>query len=132
MLFRSHGGPLTQYGNKFFDEAQMQAAAGYAVVMSNPRGSSGREESWGQWILGPKHPIRPGTGWGSVDVEDVLAALDTGAQAGLVMIRWGRDNDGVGPIVELTLVFEGVSVYRIVTPDIMAKPACIFAMPLAD
>ena len=76
VLLNVHGGPFTQYGNKFFDEAQMQAAAGYAVVMSNPRGSSGREESWGQWILGPKHPIRPGTGWGSVDVEDVLAALD--------------------------------------------------------
>ena len=76
VLLNVHGGPLTQYGNKFFDEAQMQAAAGYAVVMSNPRGSSGREEAWGQAILGPKHPIRPGTGWGSVDVDDVLAALD--------------------------------------------------------
>jgi dipeptidyl aminopeptidase/acylaminoacyl peptidase len=76
VLLNVHGGPLTQYGNKFFDEAQMQAAAGYMVVLSNPRGSSGREESWGQAILGPKHPIRPGSGWGSVDVEDVLAALD--------------------------------------------------------
>ena len=76
VLLDVHGGPFTQYGNKFFDEAQLQAGAGYVVVMSNPRGSSGRDESWGQAILGPKHPVRPGTGWGSVDVEDVLAALD--------------------------------------------------------
>ena len=25
---------------------------------------------------GPKHPVAPGTGWGSVDVDDVLAVLD--------------------------------------------------------
>jgi dipeptidyl aminopeptidase/acylaminoacyl peptidase len=46
------------------------------VLMCNPRGGSGREESWGQAIMGPKHPQRPGTGWGSVDVDDVLAVLD--------------------------------------------------------
>ncbi|MEM1334400.1 MAG: prolyl oligopeptidase family serine peptidase, partial [Actinomycetota bacterium] len=27
-------------------------------------------------ILGPKHPAQPGTGWGSVDVADVLAIID--------------------------------------------------------
>ena len=26
--------------------------------------------------MGPKHPSAPGTGWGSVDVDDVLAVLD--------------------------------------------------------
>lgn len=76
VLLNVHGGPHTQYGETFFDEAQLQAAAGYVVVMSNPRGSSGREEAWGQAIMGPKHPRRPGTGWGSVDVDDVLAVLD--------------------------------------------------------
>lgn len=76
VLLNVHGGPFTQYGNVMFDEAQMQAAAGYVVVMCNPRGSSGREDPWGQAIMGPKHPVRPGRGWGSVDVEDVLAALD--------------------------------------------------------
>ncbi|MEY2444965.1 MAG: hypothetical protein QOE00_1545 [Ilumatobacteraceae bacterium] len=72
-----HGGPHTQYGESFFDEAQVQAAAGFAVIMSNPRGGSGREQAWGQSILGPKHHAAPGTGWGSVDVDDVLAVLDT-------------------------------------------------------
>ncbi len=76
VLVNVHGGPFTQYGESFFDEAQMQAAAGFVVVMSNPRGGSGRDTAWGQSILGPKHPVAPGTGWGSVDVDDVLAVLD--------------------------------------------------------
>jgi len=76
VLLNVHGGPFTQYGNTYFDEAQIQAAAGYVVVMSNPRGSSGRDEPWGQAIMGPTHQARPGTGWGSVDVDDILAALD--------------------------------------------------------
>ena len=77
VLLNVHGGPFTQYGEMFFDEAQMQATAGFVVLMSNPRGGSGRHTAWGQSILGPKHPHVPGTGWGSVDVEDVLAVLDT-------------------------------------------------------
>ena len=77
VLLNVHGGPFTQYGEVFFDEAQMQAAAGFVVVMSNPRGGSGRHSGWGQAINGPKHADVPGTGWGSVDVDDVLAVLDT-------------------------------------------------------
>jgi dipeptidyl aminopeptidase/acylaminoacyl peptidase len=76
VLLNVHGGPHSQYGNTFFDEAQVQAAAGFVVVMSNPRGSSGREEAWGQAILGPNHPVKAGGGWGSVDVDDVHAVLD--------------------------------------------------------
>ena len=76
VLLNVHGGPHTQYGETFFDEAQMQAAAGFVVIMSNPRGGSGREQSWGQSIMGPLHKTAPGSGWGSVDVEDVLAVLD--------------------------------------------------------
>ena len=76
VLLNVHGGPHTQYCEGFFDEAQMQAAAGFVVVMCNPRGGSGREESWGQSILGPRHPVRPGAGWGTADVDDVLAVLD--------------------------------------------------------
>jgi len=77
VLLNVHGGPHTQYGETFFDEAQFQAAAGFVVLMSNPRGGSGREESWGQAIMGPKHPVRPGAGWGTLDVDDVMAVLDT-------------------------------------------------------
>lgn len=77
VVLNVHGGPHTQYGETYFDEFQSQAAAGFVVVACNPRGSSGREEAWGQAILGPKHPKRPGTGWGGADLEDVLNVLDT-------------------------------------------------------
>jgi dipeptidyl aminopeptidase/acylaminoacyl peptidase len=77
VLLNVHGGPHTQYGETMFDEAQLQAAAGFVVVMCNPRGSSGREQTWGQAITGPRHHTVPGSGWGGVDVDDVLAVLDT-------------------------------------------------------
>ncbi len=76
VLLNVHGGPFTQYGESFFDEAQMQAAAGFVVIMSNPRGGSGRHTEWGQSINGPKHTKVPGTGWGSVDLDDVVSVLD--------------------------------------------------------
>ncbi len=73
LLLNVHGGPFTQYGTRFFDEVQMQARAGYAVLWCNPRGSSGREEDFGRAICGP---ALGGTGWGSVDYDDVMAVLD--------------------------------------------------------
>jgi len=76
MLLNIHGGPFTQYSNRFFDEAQVEAAAGYVVVLSNPRGGSGRDNAWGQCISGPGHPVLGGTGWGSVDFEDIMTVTD--------------------------------------------------------
>lgn len=75
MLLNIHGGPFTQYGNFYFDEFQVQADAGYVVVCSNPRGGSGRHAEWGNAVRGPKHK-NPGTGWGSVDYDDVMAVVD--------------------------------------------------------
>jgi dipeptidyl aminopeptidase/acylaminoacyl peptidase len=76
LLLNVHGGPFAQYGEYFLDEFQMQAAAGFAVLCCNPRGGRGRDTRWGQAINGPAHHEAPGTGWGTVDVDDVLAALD--------------------------------------------------------
>lgn len=66
-LLNIHGGPFTQYGWAFFDEFQVQAGAGYAVLGCNPCGSSGREDAFARAIIGcPGEP----------DSADVLAALD--------------------------------------------------------
>ena len=74
-LLNIHGGPFTQYGNRFFDEFQIYAAAGYVVLFSNPRGSSGYSEAWGRAIRGPANGVGPG--WGSVDYEDVMSVVDS-------------------------------------------------------
>jgi dipeptidyl aminopeptidase/acylaminoacyl peptidase len=74
VLLNIHGGPFTQYGNNFFDEFQVYAGAGYVVVYSNPRGSSGYSEEWGAAINGPE---LGGSGWGTVDYQDLMAVTDT-------------------------------------------------------
>ncbi|QNK79778.1 S9 family peptidase [Nakamurella sp. PAMC28650] len=67
VLLVVHGGPHAAYGWGLFDEAQVYAAAGYAVVLPNPRGSAGYGHDHGRTILGRL---------GSVDADDVLALLD--------------------------------------------------------
>jgi dipeptidyl aminopeptidase/acylaminoacyl peptidase len=67
-LVSVHGGPFAQYGWTFFDEFQISAGAGYAVIFCNPRGSAGREDAFARAIIGA--PAEP-------DTADVLASLDT-------------------------------------------------------
>ena len=73
VLLNIHGGPFTQYGYRFVDEFQVYAGAGYVVLYSNPRGSSGYSEEWGRAIRGP---VSDGPGWGSIDVDDLMAVVD--------------------------------------------------------
>jgi len=75
VLVTIHGGPFAQYDNGFFDEFQVYAGAGYAVLFANPRGGSGHSEVWARAIRGPIDG--GGTGWGSVDYEDVMGVVDT-------------------------------------------------------
>ena len=77
-LLSIHGGPFTQYSTGFFDEFQIYAGAGYAVVYANPRGSSGYSETWGRAIRGPSK--EQGPGWGTVDYEDLMAAIETAVE----------------------------------------------------
>jgi dipeptidyl aminopeptidase/acylaminoacyl peptidase len=79
-LLNVHGGPFTQYGNRFMDEFQLEAAAGFGVLYSNPRGSSGYSEQWGRAVRWPECESDPGTGWGSVDFADVMACVDTASE----------------------------------------------------
>jgi len=67
VLLCVHGGPHTAYTPALFDEAQIYAGAGYAVVLGNPRGSAGYGQPHGRAVVGA---------FGTVDVDDVLALLD--------------------------------------------------------
>ncbi len=75
-----HGGPFTQYGYGFFDEFQLQVGADLGVVYCNPRGSSGYTETWGRAIRWPEAPTDPGSGWGGVDFDDVVACAEEAAR----------------------------------------------------
>src|SRR4051794_35452460 len=72
LLLSIHGGPFAQYSTGFFDEFQIAAGAGYAVVYANPRGSSGYSEEWGRAI----RSTDGGLGWGTVDYADLMAVTD--------------------------------------------------------
>ena len=63
-ILQVHGGPHTQYGESFFHEFQVLAAAGYVVVYANPRGSKGYGEEFCDCIRGD---------WGNKDWQDVQA-----------------------------------------------------------
>ena len=68
LILAIHGGPHGAYGNNFDFEMQLFAARGYAVLYTNPRGSTGYGEDflWATW----------GGGWGIKDYEDVMAGVD--------------------------------------------------------
>jgi dipeptidyl aminopeptidase/acylaminoacyl peptidase len=80
VLLNIHGGPFTQFTLALFDEAQVYAAAGYAVLMCNPRGSAGYGRDHGLAIRGR---------FGTDDMQDVLAFLD-GALAKFPALDAGR------------------------------------------
>jgi dipeptidyl aminopeptidase/acylaminoacyl peptidase len=66
-VLRIHGGPVDQYSTAFEPEWQMLAAAGFAVVAANPRGSSGYGTAFSRAIWAD---------WGNKDYQDVMAAVD--------------------------------------------------------
>jgi dipeptidyl aminopeptidase/acylaminoacyl peptidase len=80
-LLMIHGGPFAQYGWRLFDEAQVYAEAGYAVIFGNPRGSSGYGQAHGASIIGDA---------ATSAAADVLALLDAALAAG------GIDSSRVG------------------------------------
>jgi len=67
VLLMIHGGPFSQYTWSPSDEAQVYAGAGYAVVMGNPRGSSGYGQAHGRYVTGDV---------GERSAADLLALLD--------------------------------------------------------
>lgn len=73
-MLHPHGGPAAQYEYGFDMWQQVFAGAGYAVLTPNPRGSTGRGTAYASAI---------NAAWGSVDVEDDLAAVDHAVALGV-------------------------------------------------
>ncbi|GMQ85922.1 MAG: S9 family peptidase [Acidimicrobiia bacterium] len=75
LLVNIHGGPASQYGYGFFDEFQVYAGAGYGVVATNPRGSSGYGKDHVRAVVGQWQRDDP------PDLVDLLAVPDAAAAA---------------------------------------------------
>ena len=67
MILKIHGGPHGAYGNTFFPTFHVLSAAGFFVLYTNPRGSSGYGHDFQYATRGE---------WGIVDKEDYLGGVD--------------------------------------------------------
>jgi dipeptidyl aminopeptidase/acylaminoacyl peptidase len=100
LLVENHGGPISNYGDRFSPEMQLMAADGYVVFYPNPRGSTSYGEEFGNLLY---HDY-PGD-----DYQDVMDGVDamiaegfisedslfvTGGSAGGIMTAWmiGKNN----------------------------------------
>jgi dipeptidyl aminopeptidase/acylaminoacyl peptidase len=94
LILEIHGGPISNYGDRFSAEIQLYAAAGYVVFYANPRGSTGYGEEFGNLLY---HDYPGG------DYEDLISGVDvviargyidennlfvTGGSAGGIMTAW--------------------------------------------
>jgi acylaminoacyl-peptidase len=75
LILEIHGGPYANYGTRFTAEIQLYAAAGYVVLYTNPRGSTGYGEEFAQLINGNY----PGN-----DYDDLMAGVDAVLARGYV------------------------------------------------
>jgi dipeptidyl aminopeptidase/acylaminoacyl peptidase len=66
MILSIHGGPAGQYGVDWYNEFQVDAAKGYAVFFSNPRGSTGYGQKFERGIANQ---------WGGNDYIDVMSGI---------------------------------------------------------
>lgn len=72
LILKIHGGPHSAYGNTFFPTFHVLSAAGFFVLYTNPRGSSGYGHEFQYATRGQ---------WGIVDKEDYLAGVDAALAA---------------------------------------------------
>ena len=75
MILSIHGGPAAMYGVDWFHEFQVYAARGWAVLYTNPRGSTGYGQRFERAIEGE---------WGGKDYVDVMK----GVEAALARHPW--------------------------------------------
>ncbi len=75
LILEIHGGPFAAYGPHFDLEKQVWAAMGYAVLYTNPRGSTSYGEEFGNLI----HHAYPGD-----DFHDLVSGVDAAIGRGFV------------------------------------------------
>ncbi|MEP7244355.1 MAG: S9 family peptidase [Gammaproteobacteria bacterium] len=75
LILEIHGGPFASYGPFFSTDYQLYAAAGYAVVYVNPRGST----SYGEEFANLIHHAYPGN-----DYDDLMSAVDAAIARGFI------------------------------------------------
>jgi len=73
-LLNPHGGPVGQYSASFYHLARLYAANGYAVLLPNPRGSSGYGQKFCEAIFAD---------WGNKDYQDDMAMVDYALAQGI-------------------------------------------------
>ena len=64
LILEIHGGPHAMYGNTYFNEFQILAAQGFAVLYTNPRGSHGYGQKFVDAVRGD---------YGGNDYADLMA-----------------------------------------------------------
>ena len=74
VILEIHGGPYASYGPHFSTDYQLYAAAGYAVLYTNPRGSTG----YGQAFADGIDKTYPDS-----DFADLMAAVDAAIASGV-------------------------------------------------
>jgi dipeptidyl aminopeptidase/acylaminoacyl peptidase len=67
LILQIHGGPYSRFSDTFNSRAQIWAANGYAVLMPNPRGSTGYGQEFSTSNIGD---------WGGKDFKDIMAGVD--------------------------------------------------------
>ncbi len=75
LIIKIHGGPFSNYGDRFYLEKQMMAAHGYVVLYTNPRGSTSYGEKFAQLI----HHDYPGD-----DFYDLNSGIDAAIKKGYI------------------------------------------------
>jgi dipeptidyl aminopeptidase/acylaminoacyl peptidase len=74
LILEIHGGPNSAYGPSFATDVQLYAAAGYAVLWTNPRGSTSYGAEFAN-LIDKAYP--------SADYDDLMAAVDAAIADGI-------------------------------------------------
>lgn len=74
LILEIHGGPHSAYGPAFSTDDQLYAAAGYAVLYANPRGSTSYGAEFAN-LIDKNYP--------SADYDDLMAAVDAAITTGV-------------------------------------------------